>query len=288
MNGALTESQINQFQRDGYLVLEGVFDEHEVQRMREEANYILELILNSSIAHERRSGRLDWTEYPDGTQHVRKIQPINDLSLFLNRLSEDPRLIEPMRQIMGCDPLLMEEKLNYKQPLETRIEGLSIEKRDDRFPIHNDWAYFAAQNYPQDIISSAISIDACTVDNGPLHVWPGSHREHLQHVAGEFGLEVAPGLIDPHGGVDILTPPGSVMFFHALLVHNSRPNSTPRPRRMLIYSHYPSRVNLGLDIRNGPARLRESPWEHEYLRMKMSGEYADRFKAPVYDTFDVR
>ncbi|MFD1675237.1 phytanoyl-CoA dioxygenase family protein [Alicyclobacillus fodiniaquatilis] len=281
--GALSKQQLEQFEQDGFLVLESVFNEQEVNRMKEESDYILELIINSSLAHGRRSGRIDLNQLPDGTQHVRKIQPINDLSLYLSQVSADDRLLEPMRQIMQCEPILMEEKLNYKQPLPLPVEGLEFSQRDDRFPIHNDWAYFSAQDYPQDIMSSAISIDPCTVDNGPLHIWPGTHRTHLEHEPCEIGLQVKPGLVDPQGGVDVIVPPGSVMLFHTLLVHNSRPNTTDLPRRLMIYSHYPSRIDKGHDVRNGPTRLRESPWEEAYHRMKESGKYVDTFHAPVYE-----
>jgi len=275
----LTSDQLEQFQRDGYLVLPAVFDEEEVRRMRAEADRILELILNSSVALKRRSGRLDWRELPDGSQIIRKIQPINDLSDYLAEVSSDPRLIEPMRQIMGHEPILMEEKLNYKQPLPRRIEGIEIRRMDDRFPVHNDWAYYRAQEYPQDILSSAISMDDSPVDSGPLHVWPGSHREYLEHESMENGLQIKPELIDFGGGVDILAPAGSVMIFHALLAHSSRPNSSGRPRRIMIYSHYPARVDMGQDVRNGPTRRREQPFEQQYRDMVARGEFTPVFAA---------
>ncbi len=274
--GELTSAQLDQFQDQGYLILPAVFDAQEIAKMRTEAHAILNLIINSSVAHRRRSGRLDWIE-TDGQQHVRKIQPINDLSLYLSRVSEDPRLLAPMRQIMHDEPILMEEKLNYKQPLPVRISHVEVRQGTDRFPIHNDWAYYQAQNYPQAIISSAISMDDSTPDNGPLHVWPGTHRTHLEHIQGPIGFEVREGLVDPKGGVDIIAPAGSVMLFHSLLVHNSRKNSTQAPRRLMIYSHYPSAFPMCFDVRNGPSRLRESPWEHEYIRMKAQGLIQDEF-----------
>jgi ectoine hydroxylase len=276
----LSPAQREQFQRDGYLVLPAAFGEGEVRRMREEADRILELILNSSVALGRRSGRLDWRELADGSQIVRKIQPINDLSAYLTAVSNDPRLLQPMRDIMGHDPILMEEKLNYKQPLPHRIEGVEIRPTDDRFPVHNDWAYYRAQDYPRDILSSAISMDDCPPESGPLHVWPGSHREHREHEQVPIGLQVKPGLIDFEGGVDILAPAGSVMFFHALLVHNSRPNASGKPRRIMIYSHYPDRVDMGHDVRNGPTRVRERPYEDQYREMVARGEFAPVFRAP--------
>ncbi len=265
--GALTTAELEQFENEGYVILPAVFESNEVDHMRQEADFILDLILNSSRANHRKSGRLDWIE-TEGRQQVRKIQPINDLSLYLTQVSEDPRLLAPMRQIMRDEPRLMEEKLNYKQPLWERFEGLEIRQGTDRFPMHNDWAYYAAQNYPQAIISSAISMDDSTPDNGPLHVWPGTHRTHLEHVQGPIGWEVKEGLLDPHGGIDILAPAGSVMLFHSLLVHNSRSNGTDHPRRLMIYSHYPESFPMCFDVRNGPTRLRESPYELEYLRTK--------------------
>jgi ectoine hydroxylase-related dioxygenase (phytanoyl-CoA dioxygenase family) len=277
---SVTAEQLEQFRRDGYLVLPAAFGEREIRRLRGEADRILELILNSSVALQRRSGRLDWRELADGTQIVRKIQPINDLSEYLAEVSNDPRLIQPMRQIMGHEPILMEEKLNYKQPLLQRVEGVEIRPTDDRFPVHNDWAYYQAQDYPQDILSSAISMDDSTVESGPLHVWPGSHREHLEHDSVSLGLQVKPGLIDYEGGVDILAPAGSVMIFHALLVHNSRPNSSGRPRRIMIYSHYPDRVDMGHDVRNGPTRVREQPYEQRYRDTVARGEFTPVFTAP--------
>src|SRR5438445_1762869 len=89
---SLSPAQLEQFRREGYLVLPAAFDAAEVRHMQAEADRILELILNSSVALRRRSGRLDWRELPDGSQIVRKIQPINDLSEYLTEGSTDAPL----------------------------------------------------------------------------------------------------------------------------------------------------------------------------------------------------
>jgi ectoine hydroxylase-related dioxygenase (phytanoyl-CoA dioxygenase family) len=80
------------------------------------------------------------------------------------------------------------------------------------------------------------------------------------------------------GGVDILAPAGSVMFFHALLVHNSRSNTSGHPRRIMIYSPYPARVDMGDDVRNGPGRHREQPYEQQYREMVARGEFVPVFR----------
>jgi len=45
----------------------------------------------------------------------------------------------------------------------------------------------------------------------------------------------------------------------------------PGFRRLLIFSHFPKAAAIPFDIRNGPNRLRESPWEWRYQRMKDAG-----------------
>ena len=277
------DSWIQYFQEHGYVAMERVFSDDEVQRMRKEADDILELILNSSNSLERQSGRLDLVRNELGFL-VRKIQPINDLSLYLSQISADSRLLDPMRALMNEEPILMEEKLNYKQPLPGLSFGFETKPRGtDRFPVHNDWAYYRAQNYPQGIISSAITLDDCPAESGPIHIWPGSHKQHLEHESIDIGLQVKKGLLDFEGGEDLVLPAGSVAFFSSLLVHNSRPNTSGKPRRMMIYSHYPASAKMGVDVRNGPTRLRESPYEWESTRMRLRGKENDVFRAETFD-----
>lgn len=283
---ALSDAQQQQFSEQGYLVLPEQFTPAEVAAFKAEANFILELIVNSSIYNARHSRRLD-LRLVDGVHVVRKIQPINDLSLLLSLVERDTRLRDPLRSLMDDEPVLMEEKLNYKQSLGARFEQLVPLPQDDHFPPHNDWAYYAAQDYPQNILSSAITIDDMTADAGPIRVWPGTHKNHLPHrIRPEYAnhpsfkdLEVVPGSVDLAAGVDMIAPAGSVLLFHALLVHASTPNRSARPRRLMIYSHYPERANMGVDVRNGPTRLRESPHELRYLRARLAGVTAQTFSA---------
>ncbi|MDA1193456.1 MAG: phytanoyl-CoA dioxygenase family protein [Candidatus Poribacteria bacterium] len=283
MSGALTKEQRDHYAEHGFLVLPEAFNPTEVRRMREEADRILELIINSSLANKRRSGRLDICDVGDGDLMVRKIQPINDLSLYLAEISQDERFLGPMRELMGDDPMLMEEKLNYKTPLGARIPEIEAKAMEAYFPIHSDWAYYKSQDYPQTVMSSAICMDACTPESGPIRVWRGTHKEHIEHERYEIGLQVKPGSVDFEGGEDVLAPAGSVMLFSSLLIHNSRGNRSGRPRRLMIYSHFPKCAKMGFDVRNSPTRMRESPWEWEYIRRKTIGEYQDRFHAPKFD-----
>ena len=78
----LDADQAASFDRDGYLVLPGVFDVDEVAAMRADADFILELIVNSSLANDRQSRRLDIRRKLDGT--------MIDIRNGPNRLNESP------------------------------------------------------------------------------------------------------------------------------------------------------------------------------------------------------
>jgi ectoine hydroxylase-related dioxygenase (phytanoyl-CoA dioxygenase family) len=280
MRYELDTALLSQLREEGYLVLPGILA-GELPRLREEADHILELMVNSSLANRRRSGRLNICQLEGGRQIIRRIQPINDLSLYLGQLAESDIILTPAQQLFGCRPVLIEEKIVYKQTLPEPVPGISCETHDDRFAVHSDWAYYKDQGYPKDLVNIAVCLDDCTEDAGPLRVWPGSHRAHLEHEPTPIGRQVLAHLIDHRGGVDVLAPAGSIILFHAMLVHSSRPNLSGRPRRLLFYSYCTSAFAVPFDVRNGPARFRESPYEWNYQRLKQTGAFTDVFRAPA-------
>ncbi len=271
---SLTPQQIEAYQHDGYLILSGVFSTGEVARMAGEAERLLDLTLNASLATGEVSPRLDMRNR-DGLQVVRKIQPINDLSDHLRAVSDDPRLLQPMRDLMGCEPVLMEEKLNYKQALSRPVD-IPTRPDDDSFPFHHDWGYYKAQGYPKETLSSAVSIDESTPDNGPIRVIPGSHLRDWPLNNDGKGPEIAEGVFSYEDAIDVLAPPGSVMIFHSALVHHSLANQTREPRRIMIYSHYPSTYSFEPDARNRGGRERGQKQEARYRALVESGAYTDQ------------
>ena len=274
------------FARDGYCILPAAFTPDEVALMREDADFILHLILNSSVANERQSRRLDIRKRKAGGIVVRKIQPVLDLAPAIAQLASDDRLLGPLTEFMADEPVLFEEKLNYKQPLPEPVATAPEMHRfqtpadDDRFPIHNDYAYYKHNDYPPEVISTAIAIDDCREGNGPMLVFPGTHTQHVEHLRVRNGLEVPEGTVNRTEAKPIVAPAGSLIFFHSRLIHTSNPNPTNAPRRLLIFSHFPKSAAIPFDIRNGPNRLRESPWEWRYQRLKNAG-YRDPF--PIGD-----
>lgn len=254
----LSLAQVAEFEKRGYITLPAAFNRDELDILRSEAERILHLVIGSSVVTGEWNARMDLTER-DGRIEFRKLQPVNDLSDPIRRASEDERLVGPLRQLMGAEPVLMEEKLNYKQSLECPelLEKFHPRSGDDRFPLHHDWGYYRANGYPREIISSAICIDECTPDNGPIRVIAGSHLHEypLKEVSASSGNgEVVDAGFTEADRVDIAAPAGSIFLFHSMLLHDSKPNLTGRPRRIMIYSHYPATYCFLEDARNGRGR----------------------------------
>lgn len=267
---ALTRADCERYVEEGYIVLEDVIGTEELEGIRREADRILELVLNSSVVLGERNPRLDLQFLGDSRVLVRKVQPVNDLSATIAALSSDPRLIGPMSDLMEDEPVLMEEKLNYKQLIDLGDADLSPlrptsagEIKEGEFLLHHDWGYYRINGYPDTTMSSVIAIDDCE-ERGPIRVVPGSHRIDVALRDGS-GVLVDGALESPDLHPVNLTA-GSVLLFHSKLVHDSEPNRSGLPRRLMIYSHYPRSHDPvdDPDRRNRPARLRAQEMEDKY------------------------
>lgn len=272
----LDHRQTDFFDRNGYLVFEHAFDDREVAELRLAAAQLLEFLLNASLANRRTSARLDLRELPDGVPAVRKIQPFVDIAPRFAELARDPRLVRPIAQLQHGQPELMEDKFSFKQRIPIALPGLHVRRgMDDHFHAHADYAYHANHGYPENIVTSAIVLDDCTPDNGPFHVWPGTHKSYVPHEPlGESSHVVPPHRLDGPG-VDVLAPAGSVIFFSDLVVHSSGPNATPDPRRILFFSYCLRGSMPDADTRNGPLRKTEELYEARYREMVAAGTYDD-------------
>ena len=282
----LSKQQLEQFETDGYVLVPAVFSQAEIKRMKEACDRLLDLCINSTLALGEHNARLD-VRNRAGQLNVRKVQPVNDASEYLEEVSRDERLLGPMRQIMlGHDPILMEEKLNYKQLIKQQIDFTHFNTGgrtpEDFFPLHHDWGYYRREGYPKNIVSSALTIDDSDLDNGPLRVVPGTHKLDIPTIdpdpASNNG-RVEESLYGESERKPLVVPAGSVMFFHSMLLHDSVENHSGRPRRIMIYSHYPSNHQAEEDKRNCATRDKAREQEARYHQMLDSRQFVNQFCA---------
>lgn len=268
----LTPEQRAAYASDGYIVLPAVFTPAETTAMATESDRLVDLLVNASLATGEVSPRVDLRTRPEGPVLL-KVQPLADVSPLLRQVSEDDRLLQPMRDLLGCEPLMLEEKLNGKELLALTTDelgALPVRTSSDAFPFHTDFHYFYLDGYPPETLSSAIAIDECTRDNGALRVVPGSHLQEWP-LASTWPPYLDESCFPPNEQVYLECPAGTVVIFHSKLAHASSPNTTSSPRRLLIYSHYPSTHDVPPDSRNRPLREQGRLHEQRYAEELAAG-----------------
>ncbi|HXA29983.1 MAG TPA: phytanoyl-CoA dioxygenase family protein [Candidatus Angelobacter sp.] len=273
---ALRAQQLDDYRRDGFVLVHDLLTAAELAALRDEADHLMELTVNASIALGENSPRLDVCRRGEAIS-LRKVQPLSDVSALIARVLTDERLLAPLRSILDSEPVPMEEKLNYKQLLPGNLP-IAAAREGDSFDLHCDWSYFDHNGYPRVSLSVALAVDDTTLDNGCMRVLPGSHLRDWPIQAPHHPV-LPEGIVPDADMHDVPQPAGSALIFHSGLLHDSRDNRTALPRRLLIFSYHPAWHVTEPDRRN--RQLRETAQAHEsrYAAMLRSG-YRPAFAAP--------
>jgi len=92
----------------------------------------------------------------------------------------------------------------------------------------------------EQLVALRLHLDDCTLDDGPLHVVPGSHRD------GRLDDDAAVARRDACGTVACPVPRGGAMLMRPLLLHASSKATGASRRRVLHFLFGPPRLPLGL------------------------------------------
>ncbi|MGQ0674762.1 MAG: phytanoyl-CoA dioxygenase family protein [Rhodospirillales bacterium] len=215
----LSAGQLEQFQRDGFIALPGLFSGPEVAAMR------------------ARLPRLFAQRVPEnfrekGSEAVRTAMALHLRDDVFARVVRHPRLVEPAMQILGDDRLYVQQvKVNAK----AAFTGEQWQWHYDFATHHNE------DGVPQPLaLNLHIFLDEVTEFNGPLTFIRGSHHHGpaptgLDAVSTSYPLWTVPSeavaRLVAEGGLEAPKgPPGTALIFGDLLVHGSPSNMSPHPR----------------------------------------------------------
>ena len=247
----LTDSEQKEYRRRGFVVKNCVFSERECASFREGAQRaearLLGRILDAAAESAATEYRLDGNRFVDlddvtvqfehasVNDRLRVVEPVNEVEPVFDRLLDDPRLCEPMRQIVPCDQLaLWTAKLNFKHP-----------RVGSGFGWHQDAPYWIHDSdHVEKLPNAMVLFDDANADNGCLRVIDGSHLagclpgcedgRQLQ------GFYTHPDCVDESAQVLIEAPAGSAIFFDPYIVHGSGANLSDSPRRAIIITYQPA------------------------------------------------
>ena len=213
----VTDSQVEQFQRDGFLMVEGLLDPEETSMVLSVARNDRER-LNAAIGLTDTSGRLSklamWNHPEDNV---------------FGMVARSPRVVETMEKLLGDEVYHYHSKIMLKEP---QVGGA--------WEWHQDYGYWYLNGclFP-DMASCLIALDPATRANGCLQVLRGSHlMGRVEH--GRYGEQVG---ADPERVeaaqkrfelVHCEMAPGTAVFFHGNTLHASAANTSDAPRWSLI------------------------------------------------------
>jgi ectoine hydroxylase len=238
----LSREQIEHFDGHGYLVLEDVFDEREVQALQQE----LRRMLGDPSSLD---GETVITE-PGGTE-IRSIFAMHEQSRLMRRLAADERLAGVASYLLDDEVYIHQSRLNYKPGFKGK-----------EFYWHSDFeTWHTEDGMPRmRALSASVLLAENTPDNGPLMLIPGSHRVYVSCVGEtpedhylqslkkqEYGVPDELSLAElahKHGIVAPTGKPGTVILFDCNTMHGSNGNITPFPRAnaFMVYNAVSNRL----------------------------------------------
>lgn len=219
----LSKDQKEFYEREGYLVLERRIPMDVIEAIRAEIARFEETARGMTASDEKID--LEDSHTPDDPR-VRRVKRPDTQSETFAELMRSDHILAPVRDLIGPNLRLQTSKLNMK----AAGYGAAIEW-------HQDWAFYPQTN--DDVLAVGVLIDDMAEVNGPLMVFPGTHRGpiHDHHVDGVFagGMSLADAGLDMKDAAVLTGPAGSISIHHARIVHGSAVNRSDRSRRICFY-----------------------------------------------------
>ncbi|WP_135548912.1 phytanoyl-CoA dioxygenase family protein [Paenibacillus cymbidii] len=207
------ESLAQQYDRDGYIVVESMFSEAEMAACKAEIGRI--------VAQEEQEGKAG-----SYATHGVFVGLAKKSGLF-RQMAVDARLAAVLKEVMGDRVLFLSDKVVAKDA-----------KKDFASPWHQDWMYWEGSHK----VSVWIALDEATEQNGCLRIIPGSHKtvvSHAKHADSRegFSSRLQQEDIDESKAVAIPAKVGTAVIFHDLTIHASYPNVSGKDRWALISTY---------------------------------------------------
>jgi ectoine hydroxylase len=242
----LSDDERRAWREDGFFLRRAAFAAAEVAAFQLAAERVAERAARAALASAQRyavdgnvyveaAGSTLQFEHAEGSSTLRVVEPFHHLDAVLDRLLDDPRLVDPMRELVGSAGVAVwTDKLNLKRPRE-----------GSKFRWHQDSPYWAhAAAHLDQLPNVMVTLDDADAENGCFRVIRGSHlRGMLPGCEGEGRLGplfTDPRAFDLAAQVPAEAPAGSLVFFSPHTVHGSEPNRSERQRRALVVTYQPA------------------------------------------------
>jgi ectoine hydroxylase len=220
----LTPGQVESYNQNGCLVLEDRIPMAVIENIRTEIARFEDEARGMTASSDRLD--LEDSHTPDRPR-VRRIKLPHTISDVVNELMLSDYILAPVRDLIGPNLRLHTTKLNMK----SAGYGAAVDW-------HQDIAFYPHTN--DDVLAVGVMIDDMASENGPLAVFPGSHRHPVHNHHDPQGvfcgtMNLAASGYDMADAIELSGPAGSISIHHGRAVHGSDQNNSSRDRRVLFY-----------------------------------------------------
>jgi phytanoyl-CoA hydroxylase len=224
---AFDEAAAARYHRDGYLAIEGVFNQAEIDAAQNGLNDLVMGIwpdFKGIIYESKARDILPTLSLEDRIDATRRFMGFVGYEARLAAIAEHQPLMKIVAKLLDEPPVLFQDMALIKPP------RIGREK-----PWHQDHAYF---NFPLGtrIIGIWIALDAATVDNGCMCVLPGEHRTPRHHFQ-RRDWQICDTEMQGNRPLAVPLSPGGLLLFDGLIPHGTPTNFSPLRRRALQF-HY--------------------------------------------------
>lgn len=215
-NGLFTAEELEQYHRDGYIIVRGLLDAEDAA------------ILGRAAKADRTMQEAGGMKDGDGG--------LQKLSLWHNAgddayglVTRSRRVVDRVEQLLDGEAYHWHTKMSIKEPFS-----------GGAWVWHQDYGYWYGDGclFP-DLASCFIAVDPNTRENGCMQVLRGSHRlGRIEH--GLFGDQTGADPARTDEAMKVLDlvyaemAPGDALFFHCNTLHRSDQNKSENPRWSLI------------------------------------------------------
>lgn len=260
-HSVITQEDLDFYQNNGFLVLHNFFSAEEIELFKQELTRL------SNLSTKTGDSRFILEK---NSQDVRSIFEIHVISRLFEQLSNDARLTQLVKLILGEDVYIHQSRINYQPSF-----------KGNGFQWHSDFeTWHTEDGMPRmRALSVSIPLTENTPNNGPLMFVPKSHKYFLstcyQTPANHFNASLKEqeigipseshisDLVHQYGIVQALSQPGSIILFDCNTLHGSNSNISPVPRSNLffVYNAVSNQLVTPFD---------EAPPRPEYLATRRS------------------
>jgi phytanoyl-CoA hydroxylase len=251
--GFLTAEQVAQFEEDGYLIVEDLFDPvADLDPIIEEYKGVLDRLADE--LHEQGEIESTYAGLPFGERLIQIYKESGkvhaqyfDFSLPQANVQEDtpmwvgPAVFRTLRneKLLDAVESLIGPEI-YSNPVQhVRLKPPEhLTPKDDngrvqlgKTPVHQDNGVVLPEADQSEILTVWFPLTDAYVENGCLCVWPGSHRKGLMdHCPSPIGLRIPGKTLGGDKAVPVPLKRGGALFMHKLTVHASYSNTSDSVR----------------------------------------------------------